>query len=229
MKIKGILFSLILVLSSCGKDNDLSGLVLNPAAATLIFPENLTKCFEGNIISPTESEVTFRWNASDNTDIYELHVSNLLNGSTDIYQTKQTELAVIILRGVPYSWFVVSALNDTNNTATSQTWSFYNAGEAVVSYIPFQAEPISPLPGTVFSNVSTISLSWQATDLDDDIISYDIYFGSSSPPEMYQADVTSASVQNIPVSPNAIYYWQISTKDEQGNESVSSIFDFEVN
>jgi len=51
--------------------------VMPPLATTLIFPENNTECNEGEIISDTESRVTFRWNASEFTDSYIVHLTNL--------------------------------------------------------------------------------------------------------------------------------------------------------
>ena len=229
MIFKRILFSLLILVVSCGKDTDLAALITNPTAVTLLFPENATQCFEGTILSAEESKVPFRWNASDNTDQYELHVSNLLNGSTDIYETLDTEITVRIQRGVPYSWFVVSSSNNSSSTATSDIWSFYNAGEAIVSYIPFPAEPINPLPGAVFNNVNSVSLSWQASDLDNDISSYDIYLGSTSDPSLYQSDITNTTLSAVSVSSNTTYYWKVVTKDLVGNESQSEVFSFRVN
>lgn len=220
---------LLLFLVSCGKDNDLSALLNNPEAVTLVFPENLTQCYEGTVISATLSEVTFRWNSAANTNKYELHISHLINGSKDIYTTNGTEFTARIERGVPYSWFVVSSADGSNATATSAIWSFYNAGDAITSYVPFPAEALNPLPGATLSGVSSVNLTWQAADLDDDIVGYDVYFGISNPPVMFEQDLSTASLTSVPVTSGTTYFWRIVTRDSLGNESDSEVFSFSVN
>ena len=58
-----------------------------PLAATLIFPDNNTECNEGEVVNDTQSRVTFQWNASQNTDSYEVNLKNLnTNNSSRKYQ-----------------------------------------------------------------------------------------------------------------------------------------------
>ncbi|GGD41212.1 hypothetical protein [Muriicola marianensis] len=225
----GFIASLILILASCGKDRDLASLLISPDAASLVFPENLTECYEGTLISATLSEVTLQWNASANTDRYELHISHLINGSKDIYTTENVNFTARIERGVPYSWYVVSLADGSNATATSDTWSFYNAGDAITSYVPFPAEALNPLPGASLSGMSSVNLTWQAADLDDDIVEYDVYFGSSKPPVMFEQDLSTASLTSVPVTSGTTYFWKIVTRDAIGNESDSEVFSFSVN
>jgi hypothetical protein len=229
MKRNGILIFLFLFLNSCSKDTDLLPLVIGPEAATLVFPENLTQCFEGDILSTTESEVTFRWNPSENTDEYELHLTNLDTGTIQIFATQNTEIPIRLQRGVPYSWFINSVESSFGNTTMSEVWSFYNAGEAIISFIPFPAVALSPAHGANLNNTNSVTLSWSATDLDNDIENFDLYFGSSAPPEVFASSITDSTYPDIPVTANTEYFWRIVTRDQNGNESQSEVFSFTVN
>jgi hypothetical protein len=218
-----------MILFSCGKDNDLASLVIQPEAVALVFPENLAQCNEGTIVSASQSDVTFQWNASERADSYELHITNLLSSSTDIYATEGTSFTARIERGVPFSWFVVSLIDGSNTTANSNIWSFYNAGDAITSYVPFPAEALNPQSGEALTNVSSITLEWQATDLDNDLIGYDIYFGTTITPDLYLQDLQNPTISGVTVTSNTDYYWHVVSKDSRGNESESNVFFFTIN
>src|SRR5690606_8784892 len=137
--------------------------------AELLFPENISECVEGTIQSDTQSVVTFQWRASENTDNYDLVLTNLVSNVTDSYTTDNTELPVTLDRGIPYSWQITSV--NGSGSQTSDTWSFYNAGESTEHFIPFPAANIAPAPATPFpSTQSSVSLEWEGNDLDGDIL-----------------------------------------------------------
>lgn len=199
-----------------------------PSATTLVFPNNNSECTEGTNFTTTESTVDFEWNESANTDTYNLVLKDLDAQITTTYSSSSTILAVKIKRGNPYSWYVVSKSNSSAQTANSATWKFYNAGEAVVSYAPFPAEVVSP---AINFNVDAgaITLEWSASDVDNDIENYDVYFGEENPPAEYTTNVTETALENVSVTSGKTYYWQILTRDTSGNTSLSDVFSFNVN
>lgn len=200
-----------------------------PAAATLIFPADNTECHEGTILSAIESSVTLMWNASQNTDSYTLNLTNLNTGATQTFNTGNTQREVILLRGVPYAWSVISRADGVSQTAQSPVWQFYNAGIAVENYAPFPAGLDSPKMGTAVDAVAgEVTLVWTGEDVDDDITGYDLYFGTDNPPAAL-AGTPSATSLSVPVASGEIYYWRVVSRDAEGNTSNSGVFEFRVN
>jgi len=198
-----------------------------PTAATLIYPENNTECNEGLIISETETDILFKWQAATNASSYILVITDLNSGELREIKTTETEIFIRVLRATPYAWYVKSLLGGTTETAESQTWKFYNAGLPELSHPPFPAEALNPQSGTSVEE-GTINLQWEASDVDDDIVSYKIYFDTTSPPI---AEFGDSNINTLQVNVNSgnVYYWKVITKDAIGNASDSQIFQFKVN
>jgi len=225
-KNKFFLLLTLLILSSCGGGEDEGGEeeVKTPKATLLVFPLEDSECNEGTVVSDTESRVTFEWNEAQDTDSYTLVLTNLSDNTTRNINTINTSKSETILRGVPYSWYIVSKANGTAVTANSSTWKFYNAGVGIENYAPFPAELVSPTMGGLAS--STPSLEWKGSDIDNDIASYDVYFGISNPPTVLLENTTSTRSNAGSLNPNTVYYWSVTTKDSHGNNSQSPVFEF---
>ncbi|SER05768.1 hypothetical protein SAMN05421824_2913 [Hyunsoonleella jejuensis] len=198
-----------------------------PSAATLVFPEQNSECTTGSNLTSTESTILFNWNDANNATSYRLFVKNLNTQNTQNYTSSISERSVTVLRGTPYSWYVISK-NSGTETAQSPTWKFYNAGEAVSSYAPFPAELIAPELSATLSFTTSVTLEWKGEDVDNDIKEYDVFFGTISPP-VDKATTTSNASASVNVSSGTTYYWRIVTHDAQNNNSESQIFQFSVN
>lgn len=199
-----------------------------PHSAILKFPENNKECTEGTIISENENKILFQWNASNNTDNYEITIENLQTNETQVLVAEKNELEVILQRGVAYQWFVTSKNTETGLTAVSDSWRFYNAGEGILNHIPFPAEVIYPENDSQLeASMSNINLEWSGTDIDSDIVEYEIFYGEANPPEVSLGTVTSPN-KEVSISTGTNYYWKIITKDKAGNSSHSQVFWFGV-
>ena len=228
---KLIYISIVSIILSCSSGGGApeEKKVSNPEKAILVFPDNNSECFEGQIINSEKSTVTFRWNKANFSDSYDVRIKNLNSQSLIANTTTETSMSVTIDRGTPYSWSVISKSKNSTVTATSDTWKFYNAGEAVVEHIPFPAEATEPLNGSeVIVQNNVITLKWSASDLDNDISSYTIYFGETNDPSEYQSNVTASQLGNVSVSSGTTYYWKVKTIDAEGNASLSDVFSFKV-
>lgn len=201
--------------------------VAPPQAATLIFPENNTTCFEGEVLSPTQSRVTFRWNDSPQTDSYELRVRNLNTNAESSQNASTNEATLALARGTPYQWFVVSKAAGTNQTATSATWRFYNEGPGIANYAPFPAEAVYPARGAHISGAGSLTLEWEGSDADGDIADYEVFFGTA-PEASVSAGTTADTTLEVTVSAGQTYFWKVVTRDTAGNNSESEIFEFLV-
>ena len=211
-----------------GGDDD-PMVIPDPTAATLIFPEDDTECNEGDPISDTESTVTFQWNASQNTDSYLVSLTNLNSGNSFNTVANTNEASITILRGTPYEWSVTSRANGTNETAQSALFRFYNEGPGIENYAPFPAEAISPSRGaTLPANTTSVTLEWTASDVDNDIVEYEVFFGLEEAGNLDSLGTTTETTFNVDVSTGNVYAWRIQTVDSQNNASDSEEFLFRV-
>lgn len=196
---------LLVVTASCSDDDETSiNNVDLPTAATLLFPENNTVCNEGITVSDTETDVLFEWEEASNASSYVLQIINLNEGTSRNISSVSTDYTIRILRGTPYSWSVTSFVSGSNDIAKSAIWQFYNTGLPGESHPPFPVEVISPQADSSVDEGS-IALQWEASDIDNDIISYSIFLDTINPP---QAEVGNTSNTNleVAVSSGLVYY-----------------------
>ena len=223
MKKNGFLV-ILLIIQSCGVDSDVLEYAKDEINITLIFPEDNSECTEGIIVSDTQSELIFEWSDEIDNSPYTVHLTNVESSQTELIESDDTDVAITLDRGVAYSWFVTGKIN-----SSSENWNFYNEGPGLKSSIPYPAIAISPVSGASISQTSTsVNLIWKSEDSDDDIISYNLFFGESKDPQLYGTDVKESRFNDIPVEAGKTYYWKVVTKDSIANESTSEVFTFSV-
>ncbi|WP_419213999.1 hypothetical protein ACNR9Q_07555 [Maribacter sp. X9] len=204
-----------------------NGETKSPTSVELVFPFKDSQCEEGSQITAEESTVTFEWKESDYTDSYGLTIKNLNSGAIAKYETNGVNLPIRLQRGVPYEWYVTSVSSEVSSIGKSEIWRFYNQGEGIENYIPFPAQAVNPLDNTRISETSIV-LEWSGLDIDNDIVGYDVYFGTSNPPTtLVLSNSLERRISNISVSVGK-YYWFVVTNDSAGNTSESQIFNFKV-
>lgn len=231
------LFLLSLFVISCGGGSDGGGEtpggdgggnsnpdpdpILNPTAATLTAPENNNACLDGE-------NVSFIWEASQNTDSYEVVVKDLNSKMINSYPVTETNTSITLATGVPYSWYVKSISNSTTTTASSPTWKFFLVGTPDSNYAPYPAEISAPAPGAVVQ-AGSITLSWVGSDPDaDDTLSYQVILDETNPPTTIIKENTSSSSMSKTLS-SGTYYWKVLSTDDKGSNSDSGVSYFEVN
>ena len=210
-----------------------------PTAASLVSPANNTECNEGTIVSTDLSSVLFQWNPSENTNTYTLKVTNLNTNTVQEQSTSNTSQSMTLKRSTPFSWTIVSKSSSTTQTAESGAYRFFNAGAPVENHTPFPAEAVSPSRGATLTGVTSITLEWESSDIDNDLAAHIVQLlGSSETLDQVdfenEATVTyqttsSQSVSEVAVEVGKIYYWQVKSQDEVGNSAISEIFEFRVN
>jgi hypothetical protein len=232
-KLNYILLALSLIIVSCGGgggSDPTPDQPSPPVKSVLIFPEQNSICTTGTTVSPTQSSLTFKWNSAANTDSYDVTIKNLLTSASTTQTTTATQLTVSLDVSTPYSWSVTSKSGKVSTTAVSDIWKFYNSGPGVISYAPFPAELITPSQNQYVSAANgPITLTWTGSDVDNDIVGYDVYFDTSATPALFKSGVTDSKLSGIIVTAGKTYYWKIITKDSKGNVSNSELFSFAVN
>ncbi len=190
---------------------------------SLQFPHENGLCNIGANLTPTESTVFFEWEASKIAESYTIYITNLIDGSKIEDNTSEDKIGILLDRATPYSWYVESKAG--SKTVDSDTWKFYNSGPGVETYAPFPATINSPSMAASLSS-GTISLRWTGNDVDNDIQGYDIYLGTNNPPEIHTSDVNSADLDVV--LNTGTYFWNVITKDTEGNTSESGIYQFKI-
>jgi len=218
------------VFSGCGKKGDAGSGTKSPSKPVLILPAQNSVCVSGTGQSGSQSSIFFSWNAAANADEYEITIKNLQTGTKLSKTVTANQISVELPVNAPYSWQVVSGSKNTSGKAESDTWKFYSSGPGIVSHAPFPATASQPFDGGAVQAVNNrISLSWIGADADDDIMDYDIYLGTNAAsPSLLQSHVTGASINDVQITPNTMYYWKVVTRDRQNNISTSDIFQFKV-
>ncbi|MRI00688.1 hypothetical protein GH721_09140 [Kriegella sp. EG-1] len=221
---------LLVVLTACpGSKNDNPDVdpIGDPGSVALVFPENNSECTEGEAVNNLQSAITFIWEASQNADSYEVNLKNLENGDTQKTEVTTNESTITLKSNTPYEWFVVTRANNSDVAPVSAIWKFYNAGEGVTNYAPFPASVVSPRRGESIAASTAVSLEWQGSDVDNDIVEFEVLFGTVATPST-NIGVASQSSMSVNVVSGQTYFWQVITKDNVGNTSQSEVFDFKV-
>ena len=106
--------------------------------------------------------------------------------------------------------------------------SFTSNPDDIENYAPFPAIAITPQRGaTITGTSSTVTLEWSTSDVDDDIVSYEILFDTVNEPTTSLGSTTNTTI-NASISTGNTYYWRVITKDSFDNTSNSELFEFRV-
>ncbi|MDA0201417.1 MAG: hypothetical protein O2878_07030 [Bacteroidetes bacterium] len=220
MKKYCLLFLLILV--SCIKE-----VIPDPEPAMLLGPLNNNNCNTAIVVNDQQSQVNFSWQEAQHTDEYELVVRDLLTNTDAKKNSIRLFTSMVLERGKQYSWWVNSLSDQKETVGKSEIWTFYLEGLQNSSHFPFPAKLISPENNAQVSlENGAFTLRWEGVDLDDDIISYDIYIGTD--PDELQLRVENHTINSISANLMAdqIYYWKVTTRDDEGNVSNSLVGSF---
>lgn len=225
MRLFSFIFLGIILLAGCKKDPPNP-----PGKAVLTEPAENSECIPVQSSSGNSNLVRFRWQPGDYSESYEVVVRNLITGAAIERVLEGTTITIPLEKGTPYSWFVNSKNTTTAETVASATWLFYNPGSQTY-HVPFPAIISAPQPGsTVVKDVNNqVTLQWSATDIDNDIESYKIYFSIENPPNVLIASPgANETSQKVGVLSDTVYHWRVVTADALGNTSDTGVLDFKV-
>ncbi|WP_406825643.1 hypothetical protein [Pedobacter sp. KACC 23697] len=223
----------ILLSAGCKKNNPetIDPDPVNPlGAVTLSLPEQNSICTTGTVISPVQSNVELRWENVANATKYVVTVKDLLTGTNSTFTTDKNVYIATLSRNTPYAWDVTAQGVTSDKTSKSVTWKFYNAGDGVISYVPFPADHLIPAINQIVTATNgKITLSWTGSDADNDILNYDIYLGTTTSPSLFKKEVLESKLENVELTGKLTYYWKVITRDRNGNTSESDMIRFAVN
>jgi hypothetical protein len=109
--------------------------------------------------------------------------------------------------GTTYYWQIV-AYDEKNLYTMGPIWSFTTR----TNYAPLEPTDPSPANGSIDNEINEI-LSWTGGDPDGDDVTYDILFGTSSPPQKIVSNQSETSYDPGILEFDTTYYWQIISWD----------------
>ncbi|HVQ01556.1 MAG TPA: Ig-like domain-containing protein [Candidatus Thermoplasmatota archaeon] len=119
-----------------------------------------------------------------------------------------------------YYWKIVAWDNHGGSTA-GPTWHFTTRGESPPN------TPSSPSPQNGSTEVDiNKDMSWSGGDPDGDSVTYDVYFGTSSPPPKVSSNQSGQSYNPGTMGFVTKYYWKIVAWDYYGETSSGPIWQF---
>ncbi|UCG42708.1 MAG: hypothetical protein JSU73_12740 [candidate division WOR-3 bacterium] len=124
-----------------------------------------------------------------------------------------------------YYWKVV-ARDDHNDSAVGEVWDFTTESLGDTNRPPYVPSDPSPDSGATGRSRFTV-LSWTGGDPDSgDTVTYDVHFGTATPPPLVQADHPDNSFAPGTLAAETDYYWQIVARDRDSAETPGPVWLF---
>ena len=121
-----------------------------------------------------------------------------------------------------YYWKII-AWDNHSAFNESPMWEF-TTESAPENNPPY--EPSNPNPEDGANDVPLdTTLSWTGEDPDGDPVTYDVYFGTTSPPEKIQSNQTETTY-DPELEYSQTYYWKIVAWDDSGESTEGAIWEF---
>jgi hypothetical protein len=219
--------SLLFVSCSSGDSTDPEVKNTAPTVPALTAPLDNKLC--------VDNSVAFQWSSSTDAEndaiTYQLQVSKD-NQFAQIAKTADGSAAsqtIALDKNTAYYWRVKATDSKGLSSSYSATFKFYTAGTAVVNHLPFAPELNNPGLDMVLDG-PTATLKWYASDVDaNDVLSYDVYFGTVNPPTSLISGNTAVRSIDVPVKSATEYFWRVVVKDNKGGETVGQVWKFKTN
>ena len=214
-----------MVFWSCGGDDDPPPPPENqaPSTPTTIYPANNELCID--------NEVNFQWNASTDpegdaiTYLVEVSKSNSFSPLEDSKTVSTTSTTITLDKGISFYWRVTAKDSKGLSSDTSSSNGFYTEGEGVSNYAPFSPVLVAPNLNETIQE-TTANLQWTASDVDEDPLKYDVYFGTQNPPTNTVSSNQDATSYNATLNASTTYYWKIVAKDNNGGQTIGQVWNF---
>ena len=120
-----------------------------------------------------------------------------------------------------------STTGPMNVTVTKQDFLPYEGETEIIpdNQPPYQPSNPNPINGSTGVSINT-NISWIGGDPDGDLVTYDVYFGNTTPPPKMVNNQTSTNYNPGPLEYNSSYYWRIVAWDNNSNYNISPLWEF---
>lgn len=195
-----------------------------PTIPTQVYPLDNTICTDNNVI--------FEWNGSTDAEgnniTYRIEVSeNTSFSPISFTATSLSESKLITLeKGKAYFWRIKATDNRSAESNYSPAMQFVTEGEGVSNHIPFAPGLVAPALNSEVNGTST-TLSWSASDVDGDALTYDVYLDTNTNPTTKVSENQSATTYDATgLTAATTYYFKVVVKDGNGGVSIGQVWSF---
>jgi hypothetical protein len=198
-----------------------------PTIPSQVYPLSNTLCIDNN--------VEFKWNAATdaegNSISYNIEVSENSSFSPISHSTvsSSTSTTISLNKGKSYYWRIKAKDNKSAESEYSSVSHFLTEGEGVSNHLPFAPVLVAPDLNAEIAGTSTI-LSWTASDVDNDVLTFDVYLDSNSDSTTKVAEnQTITTYEASGLTAATTYYFKVVVKDDKGGVTIGQIWSFSTN
>jgi hypothetical protein len=222
---KNILYILsALFILSCGQDEPREIIETNtaPSIPSLLSPDNNLLCIS--------SKLNFEWTSSTDDDgdainyYYEVSTDNMFGNIAKSGTLKETIKNLQLEKETAYYWHVRAIDSKGNKSDFSETWNLYTENIPLENHLPFMPELIAPKMDITL-NINTVTLEWDCSDIDNDDLIYNVYFGKSGTPELISSHQSETFIE-VNLDSNSDYHWKIEAIDIHNGKTIGQMWDF---
>lgn len=195
-----------------------------PSSPIQIYPANNDLCIDNS--------VTFSWNAATDPEndvlyyVVEVSENNSFSPLTETKTVSTTSTTISLEKGVAFYWRII-AKDNNNSSDYSAANSFYTEGNGVTNYVPFSPELVAPTINETVQS-TTVDLKWTASDVDNDALTYDVYFDTNNPPINKIGDNITTTTLNVTLESSKDYFWKVVVKDGKGGQAIGQVWNFKT-
>ncbi|QLE02213.1 hypothetical protein HX109_11835 [Galbibacter sp. BG1] len=212
-------------LISCNNEDTYESIENNPPTIPVqIYPSDNLLCID--------NKVTFEWEAASDPDgnelTYDVEIAKD-RAFTEIEEVSEyiqgTSVTISLEKGIAYYWRIRAVDSYTFAGEYSAVNQFYVEGEGLSNYLPFAPLLVSPKMDVNITGDET-TLQWNANDLDDENLMYDVYLATVNPPTTPIAENVMETSMTTSLESGVKYYWKVVVKDEKGGQTVGQVWSF---
>ena len=167
---------------------------------------------------------TLNWDCSDPDDdplTYDIYFSTLSNPPLLVLNHNEQEFSPGVLEYNEIYYWKIVANDNYGGSSTSPIWTF-TATDDTLPYVPDD-----PIPDDESTDVPIqITLMWSGGDPDNDPVTYDLYFGKESTPDLEAEGLNVALYAPDQLDYNSVYYWRVVSTDDYGYTTNSPLWTF---
>ena len=196
-----------------------------PSATSQSAPTNNLLCIDNN--------VSFQWTTSTDPDgdtiSYEIQIAtdNQFTQNVQNFTSTNTSTVVGLDKGVAYYWRVRAKDSKGATSSYSSIFSFYTEGVGESNHLPFSPSIVTPSLNEVVQTTTT-TLQWEASDVDNDPLTFDIYFDTVNPPIAIVSENQTSKTFEVTLENSKDYYWKVVSKDDKGGITIGQIWGFKT-
>ncbi|WP_158293189.1 hypothetical protein KFZ70_12585 [Tamlana fucoidanivorans] len=219
----------LLVFLSCSKDDSA---IVNPNPEKNTAPGVPELIAPANNLNCTDNILDFEWKSSvdkqgDNISYYiQIATNDTFSENIQSLTTLKTTTSFEVLKGVVYYWRVRAVDSKKKASEFSLIRRFNTEGDGLSNHLPYLPSLVAPkLNQKVLEG--SVMLQWLAEDKDNDVLVYDVYFGTTRTPDLIAENINKSSYE-VALDLGNTYYWKVVVRDSFGGETLGQLWSFQT-